>query len=125
VSLSLEGDYLAFPQKGLEGQTELADGSTATPTGRRSIQVEGPAVDLEIAPRGLLGSAVLRDGEPVAVFGPAYGPFKAHLGDDDGQFAACLLSIVASGLYRLVQHGRLLDRALLNIGSPFHRAPSS
>jgi hypothetical protein len=104
------------------GTVKLPDGSTLSPIGRRTIQVTGNSGYGTISRDRLLGSVLTVEGEIVAIFGPAYGDFEVFMADSERPLLELMLATTASGAYRLVQRGQLVDRAGLRIGSPF-RSP--
>lgn len=125
ATLSASGAYVADPKPRLASRVELGEGVEAVPKSRGSEALaQGFGLQFSVKRSGAFGSRVLHDGHEVARFGLGYGDFEVDANvASEPPVLHLLATVVACGLYRIVQRGAHLDRALLHVASPFRQRP--
>lgn len=118
--IASEGGYLAWPRRRLRSGSDVGASVRFRRPSFRVVEVSDGDCTLRAISSGIGATAIVRGEQRVASIGLAYGPFEVS-DDLAARESSVLAHLVASGAYRLVQRGRLVDEALLDLGSPMSK----
>lgn len=121
--VELSGPYVAEPNWWRREALDLAPDVHALPRGRAEMVVEHGGTSLLVRAAGRSSEIVDERQRVVAALPFAYASFRMEAVARSAEEVVALAAIVGSGLYRMVQRGRMLDDALFGVASPFKEKP--